>query len=81
VTSYRFEAVVEPDEDQWHAYCPALIEQGGATWGETREEALANLEEVVRLVVCSLLEHGEEVHRIVPSAGTDFLAEDASSHA
>ena len=61
MASYRFEAVVEPDDDQWHAYCPALVELGGATWGETRDEALANLEEVVRLVVASLLEHGDEV--------------------
>jgi predicted RNase H-like HicB family nuclease len=60
-TTYVFEVVVKPDEDAWHAYCPALVRHGGATWGRTREEALANITEVVRLVVESLREHGEAV--------------------
>jgi predicted RNase H-like HicB family nuclease len=59
VTTYRFSAVVEPDEGQWYAYCPALVRQGGATWGETREQALANLEEVIGIVIASMLEHGD----------------------
>lgn len=60
---YNFKVVVEPDEDQWHAYCPALEDQGGATWGATKEEALKNIEEVVQMVVESLLEHGEPLPR------------------
>jgi hypothetical protein len=32
LTTYTFEIVVEPDEDRWHAYCPALVERGLATW-------------------------------------------------
>ena len=31
----------------------------GATWGATREEALANLDEVIRMVVASMIGHGE----------------------
>jgi hypothetical protein len=23
--TYTFKVVVEPDEDRWHAYCPALV--------------------------------------------------------
>ena len=42
--TYTFNIVLEPDEDRWHAYCPALHEQGAATWGHTREEALRNIE-------------------------------------
>jgi predicted RNase H-like HicB family nuclease len=61
VTRYTFEAVVEPDEDAWYAYCPALVQQGGATWGATREEALANLDEVIRMAVASMIEHGEPI--------------------
>jgi len=53
--------VVEPDEDVWHAYCPALLNQGGSTWGMTREEALAHLREVIQLVVESLVAHGESI--------------------
>ncbi len=59
--TYSFKVVVEPDEDRWHAYCPALVHQGGATWGYTEEEALKNIEEVVKMVVESLVEHGEPV--------------------
>ena len=59
LTTYTFKVVVEPDEDRWHAYAPALESQGAATWGETREEALRHIEEVVRLVVESMVEHGE----------------------
>ena len=57
--TYTFKVVVEPDEDRWHAYCPLLEDKGGATWGQTREEALRNIEEVVRLVVESMTERGE----------------------
>ena len=57
--TYLFKVVVELDEDAWSAYCPALLKQGAATWGHTREEALRHIEEVVKMVVESLLEHGE----------------------
>jgi hypothetical protein len=39
--TYIFKAAGEPDEDRWSAYCPALLRQGAATWGHTREEARA----------------------------------------
>jgi predicted RNase H-like HicB family nuclease len=61
MTSYIFNVVIEPDEDRCHAYCPALVDRGAATWGATREEALANIEDVVKIVVASMLEHGEAI--------------------
>jgi predicted RNase H-like HicB family nuclease len=61
MTTYTFQVVVEPDRDVWHAYCPALVRQGGATWGATREQALTNLREVVELVVADLIETGERL--------------------
>jgi predicted RNase H-like HicB family nuclease len=51
VTTYTFKVVVEPDEDRWRAYCPALEEQGAATWGYTREEALQHVREVLEMIV------------------------------
>jgi predicted RNase H-like HicB family nuclease len=57
--TYSFKVVVEPDGDRWHAYCPALISAGAATWGYTRGEALRNIQDVTRMVVDSLLENGE----------------------
>jgi predicted RNase H-like HicB family nuclease len=57
--SYTFKVIVEPDEDRWHAYCPALETQGASTWGRTREEALKHIDEVTQLVVESMIEHGQ----------------------
>jgi len=59
--SYTFKVVVEPDEDRWHAFCPALEDQGASTWGHTREEALKHIDEVVKLVVESMIERGEKL--------------------
>ena len=57
--TYTFKLVVEPDGDRWHAYCPALVAAGAATWGYTREEALRNIQDVVRMVVDIMVEDGE----------------------
>lgn len=57
--SYVFKVVIEPDEDVWHARVPELESKGAASWGKTREEALRNIQEVVRLVIEELLEDGE----------------------
>jgi predicted RNase H-like HicB family nuclease len=61
VTTYTFKIVVEPDEDRWRAYCPALETQGAATWGHTREEALRHIREVLEMIVSELVEEGEPV--------------------
>jgi predicted RNase H-like HicB family nuclease len=61
LTTYTFKVVIEPDEDRWHASCPTLVSRGAATWGQTREEALANIEEVLKMVVASMIEHGEPI--------------------
>jgi predicted RNase H-like HicB family nuclease len=63
--TYNFKVVIEPDEDfdgnpsGWHVYCPALEKLGGSTWGETREEALKNINEVVRMIVEEFVEEGK----------------------
>jgi len=57
--TYTFRVIVEPDEDRWHAYCPTL--DSASTWGQTREEALKHIDEVVQLVVVSIIEHGENL--------------------
>lgn len=54
--TYTFRVIVEPDGDRWHAYCPALEQYGGATWGNTQEEALKHIQEVVQMVVEELQE-------------------------
>jgi predicted RNase H-like HicB family nuclease len=59
--TYIFKVVVEPDEDKWSAYCPVLLPQGAATWGNTREEALKHINEVVQMIVTELVEDGEPI--------------------
>lgn len=65
--TYNFKVVLERDEDfdgnpsGWRAFCPALESQGASTWGETQAEAIKNIEEVVRMVVESMLEHGDPI--------------------
>jgi predicted RNase H-like HicB family nuclease len=67
--SYTFRIVIEkdrwPDEPDekaiWAAYCPALLAQGASTWGATKEEALKNIQEVLQMVIESLVEHGESI--------------------
>jgi predicted RNase H-like HicB family nuclease len=61
VTTYTFRIVVEPDEDRWRAHAPALEAQGASTWGDTREEALTNIREVLEMIVGELAEEGSSV--------------------
>ena len=67
--TYILKAVVEPDDDRWAAHCPALLKQGASTWGGTPEEALKNLQDVVRMVLESLVEHGEDI----PEGPTSYV--------
>ncbi len=59
--SYVFKVVVESDEDRWHACVPELESRGAATWGNTKEEALKNIQEVARVVIEEMLEDGEPI--------------------
>ena len=61
VTTYTFRIVVEPDEDRWRDYGPSLKAQGASTWGYTRGEALANIREVLEMIVGELAEEGRSV--------------------
>jgi len=62
--TYSFKAVVKPDEDAqgnaaWFAYCPALESIGAAASGRTPEEALSNVNEIVRMIVQEFIEEGK----------------------
>ncbi|MCE3249790.1 MAG: hypothetical protein K0R41_3615 [Geminicoccaceae bacterium] len=73
-TTYTYRVVVEPDEDAWHAYCPALQGYGAATWGTTRAEALRHIREVVAMVVAELIEDGEAVPHDIEVGDGAFVA-------
>lgn len=65
--TYEFTIVIEPDESGFHAFAPAL--PGCHTFGDTIEEARANIAEAVELHVESMLEDGEDV----PVEGAPFF--------
>ena len=54
--TYTFRVIVERDGERWHAHCLALEQYGVGTWGNTEEEAMRNIHEVVRMVVEELQE-------------------------
>jgi len=57
VTIRQFTVVIEPDEEGFHAFAPAL--PGCHTFGDTIEEARANLAEAIALHVECLVAAGE----------------------
>ncbi len=59
MSDVSFTAIIEPDDDAYHAYVPAL--PGCHTFGATIEEARDNLLEAVQLHVEMMREQGEEV--------------------
>ena len=67
--TYTFKVVVEPDEGGYHAYCPALRHLGAVTQWATEAEALANINEVVRMIVDELREDGQPL----PEISTDDI--------
>ncbi|MGH7111557.1 MAG: type II toxin-antitoxin system HicB family antitoxin [Stellaceae bacterium] len=74
MTTYTFRVVVEPDEDRWRAYCPALEVQGASTWGYTREEALRHIREVLEMITAELVEEGKPVPVNEPASKEPLVA-------
>ncbi len=56
---YNFTVVIEPDEQGFHAYVPAL--PGCHTFADTIDEARRNILEALELHVQCMLEDGEPV--------------------
>lgn len=54
-----YTAIIEPDEDAFHAYIPAL--PGCHTFGDTVEEARANLIEAAELHLDAMRADGEAI--------------------
>jgi len=56
---YQFTVVIEPDEQGYHVYVPAL--PGCHSFGNTVEEAQTNILEAIEVHVETMLEDGESV--------------------
>jgi antitoxin HicB len=57
--TYQFTVVIEPDEEGFHVYVPAL--PGCHTFGDTLDEARANIVEAMELHIESMQADGEPV--------------------
>ena len=56
---FRVQIVVEPDDDGYHAYCPAL--KGLHTCGETEDEARQNAKNAALAYIRSVIKHGDPI--------------------
>lgn len=56
---HQFTVIIEPDEDAFHAYVPAL--PGCHSFGSTIEEARDNIQEAILLHITSMLEDNEPI--------------------
>lgn len=69
VKTYAFRVVLEkdkwPDEPDekavWRAYIPSLEHRGAASWGDTKKDALENLQNAVDLLIEYMQERGEKI--------------------
>ena len=59
MSEYQFTVVIEPDEHGYHAFVPAL--PGCHSFGDSVEEAQANILEAIEVHLETLLEDGEPV--------------------
>jgi predicted RNase H-like HicB family nuclease len=57
--TYQFTVVIEPDVEGFHAYVPAL--PGCHSFGDTLDEARANITEAMQLHIESMEADGESV--------------------
>ena len=56
---YQFTVVIEPDEQGYHAFVPSL--PGCHSFGDSVEEAKANILKAIEVHVESMVEDGESV--------------------
>jgi len=67
--TYIFRIVLEedrwPDEPEsaavWRAHIPILEAEGASTWGQTKEEALRNIHEVLEMILEEFMEEGRPI--------------------
>lgn len=59
MTTYNFTIVIEPDDDAFHAFVPAL--PGCHSFGNTVDEARARIAEAIELHIESMIDDGEPV--------------------
>ena len=56
--TYRYHVKLWHCGDQWRVVCPALRDHGAVTGGETREEALTHIENVIAMILAEMEPRG-----------------------
>ena len=59
IIEFQVEVIVEPDDDGFHAYCPALT--GLHTRGETEQEAVDHARDAAIAYIESCIKHGDSI--------------------
>ena len=59
VIRFTVDIIIEPDDAQFHAFCPAL--KGLHVGGRTEKEALKNVTDAAMLYLESLIRHGDPI--------------------
>ena len=59
MVNFKLKVIVEPDEEGFHAYCPAL--KGLHVSGDTEREAVENARDATIAYLQSLIKHGEPI--------------------
>ena len=49
--TYIFRVELEADEEGWRAFYPPLENVGASTWGNTPDDALKNIQEVLSMIL------------------------------
>ena len=77
---FLIEIIAEPDDDVFHAYCPAL--KGLHTCGDTEEEAFDNAKDAAVAYLLSLIKHGDPIPIgiIAPKARTKATSPPTKSY-
>ena len=74
MTTYVFQVSIEPDGEGWRAFYAPLEHIGASTWGNTQEEAIKHIHEVLSLIVDELLEEGKNIPAVEGLAVTSGAA-------
>ena len=73
MNTYVFTVEMQPDEAGWLVTCPALDDYAAYSWGHTEEEALANIKEVIEMILEELLEDNLPIpQESEPNASADL---------
>jgi predicted RNase H-like HicB family nuclease len=59
--TFIFTIALEQDEEGWRAFYAPLEHLGASTWGESKAEALQNIQEVLSMILEEFQEDGKTI--------------------